>query len=418
MQMGQDHFEAAINTLRTALNDQPQSSELMMLLGAAYEGNGAIELAEKQYSDALRVSNFSPSVGLSYLSFLRRRGAEDRAENLLTQLAERWPQNIEILSKLAEVKLVKKDWAGAQALAEKIKILPGGITTADELLGSVLIEQDKVSQGIDLLQKAYAATPSATAPMLTLVRAYVRTKQPDKATALLQNLLQKDPANAEAYVLLGNIQAANNSSQQAIDSFRKAIEKQPSDIAGYRALAGFYLSQDNIPLAQQVIRQGLDHQPDSFDLHLLWASTLERQGDYDGAIHEYETMLPKNPGSLILANNLASVLANHKTDKASLERAKSLAVMLQKSPVPQFKDTLGWVDYQNGDYKNAVPLLEQASVAMPNQADFHYHLGMSYIAVAELDKASEQLNIAMKESPDPELLNKIRAGLKSIAAKQ
>lgn len=416
--MDQGRYNAAIDDVRIALTDQPQSTDLMVLLATAYEGSGAIELADKEYADALRTSSFSPTVGLKFVSFLRRRGAEDRAEDLLAKLAERWPQNKDILLKLARVKLAQKDWAGADALAEKIKALPGGITNANEILGAALIGQDKVNQGIDLLESAYAADPSATGPRLTLVRAYLRAKQPDKATALLQNLLQKDPSDAEAYVLLGNIQATSSSPQQAIDSYRKAIEKQPRGIAGYQALANLYLGQNNVAMAQKVIQQGLDNQPDSLELHLIWAGTLERKGDYDGAIHEYETILAKYPGSLIAINNIASLLANHRTDKASLERAQSLAALLRKSPYAQFQDTLGWVDYQSGNYKDAVPLLEQATAAMPGQADVHYHLGMSYIAVAKLDKASEQLNIALKQSPDPELLNKIRTGLKSIAAKE
>ena len=57
-------LEAAVTDLREALNDYPHSAELMLLLAAAYEGNGSIELAEKQYADAIKASNFNPAVGL------------------------------------------------------------------------------------------------------------------------------------------------------------------------------------------------------------------------------------------------------------------------------------------------------------------------------------------------------------------
>ena len=98
-------------------------------------------------------------------------------------------------------------------------------------------------------------------------------------------------------------------------------------------------------------------QPESSTLRLALAGILERNGDYDGAISEYETMLRSEPNSLIVANNLASLLADRRTDKASLERAQSLAAVLNKSPIPQFKDTLGWVSYLRGDYDAAIPLL-------------------------------------------------------------
>ena len=67
-------LDAAIADLRQALNDQPRSAELMLLLASAYERSGSIELAEKQYADATKASNFDAVVGLNYVAFLQRRG--------------------------------------------------------------------------------------------------------------------------------------------------------------------------------------------------------------------------------------------------------------------------------------------------------------------------------------------------------
>ena len=71
-------------------------------------------------------------------------------------------------------------------------------------------------------------------------------------------------------------------------------------------------------------------------------------------------MLKEQPGSMIVANNLASLLADHRTDKASLDQANSLALLLRNLRVPQFKDTLGWIAYRRGDYTAAISLLEAA----------------------------------------------------------
>ena len=65
--------------------------------------------------------------------------------------------------------------------------------------------------------------------------------------------------------------------------------------------------------------------------------------NYDGAISEYQELLKQQPGSLVIINNLASLLADHRTDKASLEQAQSLVGRLQGAQIAQFKDTLGWV---------------------------------------------------------------------------
>ena len=110
------------------------------------------------------------------------------------------------------------------------------------------------------------------------------------------------------------------------------------------------------------------------------------------------------------------MLADHRSDKASLDRAQLLAASLRQSPVPQFKDTLGWVTYLHGDYTAAVPLLEEAARAISNGAMVHYHLGMSYIAVGDMVKASEQLKLALSQTSDSDLRSKIEAALKKSAS--
>jgi tetratricopeptide (TPR) repeat protein len=70
IRMARGQLESAIIDSRQAVNDQPQSIELMLLLARAYELSGSIADADKVYADAVRISNFDPVVGLDYVSFL------------------------------------------------------------------------------------------------------------------------------------------------------------------------------------------------------------------------------------------------------------------------------------------------------------------------------------------------------------
>jgi cellulose synthase operon protein C len=137
--------------------------------------------------------------------------------------------------------------------------------------------------------------------------------------------------------------------------------------------------------------------------------------DYDGAIAGYESVLKDKPNIPVAMNNLASLLLDYRTDKQSLDRAYALAERLKDSNVPQYQDTVGWAQYQRGDFSRAVTTLEGAQAKLPNVASIRYHLGMSYIATGQTDKASEQLKAALQLEPDGSLLkDQIRAALKRI----
>ena len=414
VRISRGQFDDAVVDLRTALNDQPHSPDLLASLGLAYERNGSIELADKAYFDATKAAGFAPTVGLNYVAFLRRRGLSSRAENVLTDLASRNPNDIAVLSALAQVKLARQDWIGAHEIADTIHRLGDKGNVADQINGAAFSGQKKFSDSLAVLQNAYDANPGAIQPMAALVSVYLQAQQTDKAAAFIKAVLNANPANAEAHVLMGSIQLAKNDPDQAAKEFTSAIKQQPKDIAGYRALAGLYARQRKTDEAIKTIQAGLQQQPQSFALQLTLAGLLEAKRAYDPAIALYESMLKDQPGSMVVANNLASLLTDHRTDKASLERAKELSVLLKSSQIPQFKDTVGWVAYQGGDYAAATSLLEGAIAELPNVALIRYHLGMSYLVTGQDAKASEQFKKARDLAPnDTELATKIDAALKS-----
>ena len=411
LQMERGQIDAAVADLRQGLNDQPRATDLMSLLAVAYERGGSIELADKQYADAMRVADFDAAVALNYVNFLRRRGNVARAEDVLSGLANRWPTNGTVLTALAEVRLIRQNWIGAQEVADAIKRIGNDQGLANQLLATALNGQNKYDESIGLLQSAYDSSTGAQ-PLVALVSTLVRANKTDRAVAFLETILKKDPSNAEAHVLLGSTHLARNAPSEAATSFKAAISQQPKNVAGYRALADLHLRDKKFDAALTVIRSGLKEQPDNAILRLSLAGALEVGGDYDGAIAEYEQILKQQPGSMVAMNNLASLLSDYRSDKPSLDRAYALALGLRKSQVPHFKDTLGWVHYQRGEHKAAVTLLEEAASELPDVAMVRYHLGASYAAAGQPAKATEQLKKALElGAPNNMVGDKIRLAL-------
>src|SRR5262249_46339878 len=161
-----------------------------------------------------RVSNFNPAVALNYTAFLQRRGSLTQAEDVLTDLANRAPENIQVLSALAQVRLSRQEWGPAPEVGETIKRLGTHPVLGRELVGAALAGRNKYDESIVALQNAYQAQPNAVQPMYALVRTYLRAQKPDQAIGFLQSVLKASPSYAEAYVLLGSVQLANKAPDQ------------------------------------------------------------------------------------------------------------------------------------------------------------------------------------------------------------
>ena len=145
------------------------------------------------------------------------------------------------------------------------------------------------------------------------------------------------------------------------------------------------------------------------------AGLLQVQRDIEGAIAIYDEILVKNPGALIVINNLASLLVDYREDEASLARARDLSLLLLSTESPHFKDTIGWVAYRRGEYQAALGYLKEAADKLPNNNLVRYHLGMAHNALKQSKQARAQLTKALEVTKDDDpIKEKIRSVLSSL----
>jgi cellulose synthase operon protein C len=412
-------YEGATADLRAALNEKPQSVELHQLLAKAFERQGNVDLANDNHVQAVRAANYAPAAALDYAAFLTGRGELARADTILSESLARVPNSTKVLAALGQIRLRQKDWVGAQEAAELLERLGDRTGASNQILGAALLGQQKFDQSIETLKDAYAATPQAVRPLYSLVAAYVRAGNLDEAKRFLASVLEASPDNADAHVLRGLLHALNDEPEDAAAAYNLAIERQPETPVGYRALANHLIAGDRTEEAEAVLLRGREQAPGDLGLDLFYAGLLERKPDPEGALGVYEDMLRKRPDGLILINNVASLMAEHRTDEASLERAYQLALRLRDVDMPHFKDTLGWVHYQRGDYHAAADYLEAAVEGLPDHATVRYHLARAYAALERHDDAKAQLAHAAELIGDDDPLGEqIRRALDEVSNAQ
>ncbi|WP_198164380.1 tetratricopeptide repeat protein [Bradyrhizobium jicamae] len=411
MSIDKGQFDSAISDLREALNDQPKSVELLSLMAVAYERSGKGELADRQYADALKSSNLNPDVVLRYVAFLQRKGDAARAEEILMEAANRNSGNLQIWSSLAQVRLSRQNWSGALAIADALARVDESRVAAEQIRAAAFAGQNKIEESIAALEAAHKAAPDAPQPALALASAYVKQGKPEKASALLQTTSNKFPANAQLLVFLGQAKLAEKKNDEALQNFKKAIAQQPKEPAGYTALSELYIQGKDYDAADKVLQAGLAELPGNMAFRLTLAALQIQRGNSDAAIAQYEAIVQEQPNSVVAINNLASLLLDNRSDKPSLDRAYELSEKLKSSNVPQFLDTWGWAQYKRGDLKGAIATLEAA--ATTNVAAVHYHLGMSYAAAGQAEKAAEKFKTAFSLEPDgTPLKDSIRSAMK------
>ena len=415
LKLARGDTDGAIADAREALNQTPQSVPLMLILARSYERMGSIDLAVDRYAEAAKQSNYSPQVTIEYVNFLVARDKTAPAVSVLSDALAANPDNVQLLSTLGRVKLGLGEAEEAQKIAEKIKSLGDTSGAGQAILSDALMRQKKYGEVISSLQGTTGAEALPVRPLANVVQAYVQSGKTDEAETFLNAAITANPKNAEAQVLLGGVKAYLKKPAEAEALYRKAIESQPSNAIGYRALAGHYLSAGQADQAEATLKDALTKIPGDGTLSLSLAGLMERSNRMEDAIKIYEAQFAATPDAGVIINNLASLLADYRTDQASFDRAYQISRRLESIAIPQYKDTLGWIAYRRGEYDRAADLLKAVVKDLPNEPIARYHLGMTLVALKRNEDAKSEFDAARKllKDGDP-LVTKIDAEVAKI----
>jgi tetratricopeptide (TPR) repeat protein len=112
----------------------------------------------------------------------------------------------------------------------------------------------------------------------------------------------------------------------------------------------------------------------------------------------YRKALAIDPDYSLANNNLAYLMLQH---GGNVDVALSLAqtARLRMPEDPHVADTLAWAYCQKGAYATAIELLKQALQKAPDDATYHYHIGLAYDKADHKVQAREHFKRAVALNP-------------------
>lgn len=379
-----DRMDEAIGQLRTALDQAPEDASAMTLMAQAHQRNGNPELAQDLLSLAVEASNNAPAESMRFASLLIQQENFRSAEDVVINALRTSPGDTRLLRMLGNIYLQTEDWSRATQVETTLRRddeNPAAIRIADDLRLQILTRRDGRDRAMAFLEQLAGEEDTATGAKIALIRASLTEGNGENALALAQELVDENPESAGAAMVLGNTYMALQQFDDAETIFRKITDSTPENSAAWIQLVRVMSAKGQRDNASGVVDRALVANPG--DPNLMWAKAtfLEQSNDVDGAIAIYEELYAANNNSLVVANNLASLLATYKQDDASLERAYQVARRLRGTEVAPFQDTYGWIAHRRGETEEAITYLEPAAEALRNDPIVQYHLGTAYLAL-------------------------------------
>ena len=297
----------------------------------------------------------------------------------LDALAHLQPDSKEVVLQLAALAAAQKDYAKAEALYRRF----------------------------------YQPGSPDLRPLQGLLQLYSLQHHPEKAQALLEQDLKREPDSRPVRLLLASVATNQRKFDLASEQYRWLQSKDPKSVETYSALGDMYQLQGATQNALASYEKARDLAPKDPNILNRLAILESNSGMAQQAIATLNQQLALDPNNAAAMNNLAFNLAETGKD---LDRALALAQgVARKFPNdPGVIDTLGWVYAKRGLNQSALQVLRGLVKNHPKEPAFRYHLAVVLMQDKQASDAKREFLTALAQHPPQELSNKIQENLAQI----
>ena len=222
------------------------------------------------------------------------------------------------------------------------------------------------------------------------------------------------PPGAEFFPALGrviNLQLNAKNPDGARKQLRDLRERYPQHAVRFYLIEAEMLMQlKEYQAGNQLLTDALKKYPAQPNLLYSRSTFSERRRDLPLLEKDLRAILAKDPNNAVALNALGYALTDHskRYDEAHALLEKAFA---QKPDDPAIMDSMGWIEYKQGNLTRARELLEKAYAAFPDP-EVAAHLGEVLWQAGNEKRALEIWQKALEDSPNNEF---VRATMKRLA---
>jgi Flp pilus assembly protein TadD len=194
-----------------------------------------------------------------------REGDGEGALRVLRELVKRQPHSSQAHQELAYVLYQGRRLPEAIAVLENA--LRGGVQDASllGLLGAYLLEAGDSARVVELLEDVVRRDPAYAEAHNYLGIAYTRLRRFEDAVREYETLLELDPSSASAHNNLGSLALTRGDARAAIAHFESALAFDPDHASTHNGLGVAYARGGNFERAIESWRRAVELDPRQYD---------------------------------------------------------------------------------------------------------------------------------------------------------
>lgn len=353
--------------LKAMIADYPDEESYAVTLAQLYMADDKIDEAEAILRGIVDAKPDDPNRRIDFARFMLRQRGPEAAEAALAEFVAELPESMEL--KLAQGRFYESQDQREQAY---------------EIY-------DGIAQGEPTGENGLAARNR-------MVAIKVRNNELDAAKAMIAEILEAEPDNADALLVRAAFSFTDRDYDAAVANLRTVLRSDEQSTRALLLLARSHVGAQNLELAQDAYRRLIEIQPDHPTASNELAELLARSGDASQAEEVLRRKLEVSPDDRRTASNLVEALLLQGETDAAEEEARILAEMGDPSGLAEFQ--LGRVMQAKQSPDEAIEAYKQALEKNPKASRALQGLTQALVQQGRAAEAIDYLNDYIAEYPD------------------
>lgn len=392
-------FARANAAITMSLNVAPANAAAQLLAGSIATASNEPAQAEAHLREAVKLNPANPFARKLLASLYLRQRQPAKADEVLQPALAAAPNDASLVSIAGEIALMKGDYNSAsQSFDRATKLNPNdaAVRTQSAALSFARGDADAGFAELEAASKVATTNPN---PDIALVLAHLQRREWDKAAAAWKTLEKRQPANPIVYNLRAAIDMGKNDPAAARASLERALQIQPGYFPAVANLAGMDLAEKNVEGARARYKKLLEKDPSNLSGYLALAQLENANGaTQETVVHLLQEAKRTNPGSEAPSIALIGYYANRNDPKQALRIAQEA---LSASPnSPRYLDLAGQLLLQSGSVDQAVAAYRKLVTVNPEIVESQIKLGEAQLRAGQNEAALQTFGNALKQRSD------------------
>jgi tetratricopeptide (TPR) repeat protein len=392
-------LDAAIETVRSIIDSQPEKYDYYFNLGSLLSAQGKYDEALKVYSDLEQKFGSMEEIAMQRQMIYLEQGKADRALEEANKLIEINPGEIRYYGMKAEI----LEQTGSN---EEAKVLYAEMLEIDPDNGLVLLalfemtkQEGETSKSREYLTSAFRSEDLGIDVKINILLNLMSSPEEslEYLFKLSDDLIAAHPQDAKAHAIQGDLYNNFNRQEEARTKFQKAVELDPNRPPIWQEILIISSMLNDFETMNTESEKALEYFPQQPIFYLFNGIALQQLGrtkeaidaleagknlviennellgqfcaslgdayhsidDHKSSDTSYDKALKYNPSNVIVLNNYAYYLSLREENLDKAETMAQTANSLSPNQV-SFQDTYAWVLFKRGNYQNALFWIKEA----------------------------------------------------------